>query len=139
MPRHWREWLGTIRAEQVEGFDLFLISKTHSARPDILDHENNALRQHAWLFYVGLLLSSTFATAHLPVMLTGARQDGEIDVRQQQDFDSPAPRIFRPYPPVFADDTRLAAQLGTQLDAVPRALVPGGHRDIHTNGPGMRT
>jgi hypothetical protein len=92
-----------------------------------LDDENNSLKQHAWLFYVGLLLSSTFAPAHPPVMLTGAKRDGEVDVRQQQDFDSPVPCIFRPYPPVFADHIRLAAQLGTQLDALPKASVPGGH------------
>jgi hypothetical protein len=32
MPLHWREWLGTIRADQVEDFDLFLVSKAHCKR-----------------------------------------------------------------------------------------------------------
>ena len=58
-------------------------------------------------FYVGLLLASTFAPAHKPVMLTGSRRVGEIDIRQQQDFDSPIPCLFRPYPPAVSEDIRL--------------------------------
>jgi hypothetical protein len=60
-------------------------------------------------------------------MLTGIRRDGEIDVRQQRDFDPPVPCIFRPYPPVFASHILLAAQLGTRLSALPKARVAGGH------------
>jgi hypothetical protein len=127
MPDHWKNWLGSIRSEQVASCNLFLISKALSARPDILDDENNELKQRAWVFYVGLLLASTFAPAHQPIMLTGVRRDGEIEVREQRDFDSPVTRIFRPYPPIFADDVQLAAQLGMNLDSLPKAQVPGGY------------
>jgi hypothetical protein len=127
IPPQWREWLGSIRAEQVEDFNLFLFSKMHSVTLDILDGENDRLKQHAWLFYVGLLLASTFAPAHQPIMLTGSRRAGEIDIRQQQDFDSPIPRVFRPYPPVLAGDIQLAAHLGGQLNALSTAPLPDGH------------
>jgi hypothetical protein len=36
MPPHWREWLGTIHTEKVEGSNLFLLSKAPSQTPDIL-------------------------------------------------------------------------------------------------------
>ena len=59
-------------------------------------------------------------------MLTGSRRVGEIDIRQQQDFDSPIPCLFRPYPPVVSEDIRLAAQLGEKLGALAAAPPPGG-------------
>jgi hypothetical protein len=37
IPHHWKDWLGSIRSEQVKTFNLFLISKALSAHPDILD------------------------------------------------------------------------------------------------------
>ena len=32
IPAHWREWLGSIRADEVERSDLFLISKMPSSK-----------------------------------------------------------------------------------------------------------
>jgi hypothetical protein len=127
VPANWQEWLGSIRAREVEDCNLFLLSKQASVAPDVLDGENEELKQRVWTFYVGLLLASTFAPAHRPVMLTGSRRAGEIDIRQQQDLDSPVPCIFRPYPPVIARDIQFAAKLGENLHALPAAALPGGH------------
>jgi hypothetical protein len=127
VPSNWQEWLGSIRASEVEDCNLFLLSKQPSSTPDILDAENQKLEQLVWNFYVGLLLASTFAPAHKPVMLTGSRRAGEIDIRQQKDLDSPIPCLFRPYPPVLATDIQLAAQLGEKLDALATAPLPDGH------------
>jgi hypothetical protein len=82
VPSNWREWLGSIRAREVEDCNLFLLSTQPSQTPDILDVENEQLKQYVWNFYVGLLLASTFAPAHRPVILTGSRRQGEIDIRQ---------------------------------------------------------
>lgn len=125
-PPHWREWLGSIRAGEVEDCNLFLLSKLASSTPDILDAENQKLKQRVWNFYVGLLLASPFAPARKPVMLTGARRDGEVDIRQESDFKSPVPCVFRPYPPVVFKDIRLAAQLGEKLSALGAAPPAGG-------------
>src|SRR5260370_29170301 len=94
VPAHWREWLGTIRADEVEGSNLFLLSKLMSSTPGVLDGENQKLQKNVWDFYVGLLLASTIAPAHKPAMLTGARWDGEEDIRRQQDFQPPIPWFF---------------------------------------------
>ena len=126
VPTEWREWLGSIRANEVAGSNLFLVSKLASATPDILDGENQSLQKRVRHFYVGLLLSVMFSPSHKPVMLTGARRDGVIDVRQQTDLELPASQVFRPYPPVVADDILLAAQLGQKLDAMLPVTVPGG-------------
>jgi hypothetical protein len=91
IPAQWQEWLGSIRAQEVKGANLFLLSKLPSSTLAIFNDENKKLQQRVWNFYTGLLLASTFAPAERPVMLTGSRRDGEIDVRQQQDLDSPIP------------------------------------------------
>ena len=57
VPPHWQEWLGSIRAQEVEDCNLFLLSKLASLTPDVLDAENQKLQQRVWTFYVGLLLA----------------------------------------------------------------------------------
>jgi hypothetical protein len=126
-PPQWREWLGSIRTEEVEDCNLLLISKLPSSKSGVLDEENQLLQQRVSNFYTGLLLASTFAPAHRPVMLSGSRRDGEVDIRQQHDFDSPTPCIFRPYPPVLNADIQLAAQLAGQIQALGTAPLAGGH------------
>src|SRR5260221_1826257 len=118
VPKHWHDWLGSIRAEEIQSFNLFLLSKIASRTPDILDDENVLLKQRAWEFYVGLLLTSRFAPSHKPVLITGSRRAGEIDIRQQQDIDLPVPCIFQPYPEIAAGEIELAAQLLGQLAAL---------------------
>jgi hypothetical protein len=76
MPAHWREWLGTIRTEEVEDSNLFLFSKMRSRATEVVDAEAAELKRHAGHFYTGVLLASPFAPAHKPVMLAGYRVTG---------------------------------------------------------------
>ena len=69
----WREWLGTIRVQQIERCNVFFLVKIRSATPDILDQENLDLENQAWRAYLGLLLSKLFATAEEPLVISGAR------------------------------------------------------------------
>jgi hypothetical protein len=118
VPDEWREWLGSIRVEEVEACDLFIAAKLKSATPDVLDGENIQLNNRVWGFYRGLLLSSTFATAHKPVILSGSCRDGEVGLRQLQDLDVPVPNDFRPYPDVAPDDFRQAATIAERLERI---------------------
>jgi hypothetical protein len=125
--RHWKEWLGTIRAEEVEAANLFLVSKIKSERPDVLDGENQSLRHLVSLFYVGLLLASTFSTAHKPVVLTGSRRNGEVDIREQQDLEIPVPCEFRPYPALTAEEIEAGARVAGEIKTIEETPLPGGH------------
>jgi hypothetical protein len=49
-PSHWKNWLGTTRSEEVEGSNLFLLSKIKSEQPDSLDRENQTLQHWVSLF-----------------------------------------------------------------------------------------
>jgi hypothetical protein len=93
IPAHWREWLGTIRTKEVENSNLFLLSKMRSQAPEIVDAETAKLKWRVGHFYAGLLLASPFAPAHKPVMLVGYRQNGEVNVRSQDDYEPAVPQI----------------------------------------------
>ena len=127
VPSHWKEWLGTIRAEEVEAANLFLLSKINSERPEDLDGENKSLQHLVSLFYVGLLLASTFSTAHKPVVITGSCRNGEVDIRQQGDLEIPVPRQFRPYPVLTAEDIETGARIAGKIRTIEEAPPPGGH------------
>jgi len=127
MPPHWREWLGTIRTQEVEGSNLFLLSKAPSQMPDIFDGENAELKRRAGHFYSGLLLASPFAPAHRPVMLQGSRHHGEIGVRSQDNYEPAIPSMVRYYPPVTLADLQLAAKLAQQIAGLETAPLSGGH------------
>jgi hypothetical protein len=127
MPAHWREWLGTIRTEEVEDSNLFLFSKMRSQAPEVVDSETAELKHHAGHFYTGLLLASPFAPAHKPVMLAGYRQGGEINVRSQDDYEPAIASMVRHYPPVNLADLQLAAKIASQVAALETAPLAGGH------------
>jgi hypothetical protein len=126
MPAHWREWLGTSRTEEVEDSNLFLLSKMRSHVPEIVDAETAELRWHAGHFYAGLLLASPFAPAHRPVILTGYRQNGEINVRSQDEYAPAIPSMVRHYPPVTFAELQLAATIASQIAAIETTSLAGG-------------
>jgi hypothetical protein len=126
MPAHWREWLGTIRTEEVEDSNLFLLSKMQSKAPEVVDAETAELKRHAGHFYAGLLLAGPFAPAHKPVMLAGYRQDGEINVRSQDDYEPAIPSIVRHFPSLTSAEVQLAAKIASQIAAIETSQLNGG-------------
>ncbi len=126
VPLQWQEWLGSIRIEEFGACNLFLLSKLASLTPDVLDTENKKLQERVGNFYVGLLLASTFAPAHRPVMLTGSRRGEEIGVRQHQNLDTPVPDVVRKYPSVTPENMQLAVQLAANLEAMSTSTLFSG-------------
>jgi hypothetical protein len=127
MPGHWRDWLGEIRTKEVEGSNLFLLSKMLSWNPDVLDAETVELKRHAGLLYAGLLLASSFFPAHKPVLLAGYRLNGEINVRSQDEYEAVIPSMVRHYPPVTLAELQLAARIASQIAAIEISSLVGGH------------
>ena len=79
------------------------------------------------LFYLGLLLASPFSTVHKPVVLSGSRRNGEIDIRQQGEFEIPVPCEFRPYLTLTAENIETGARIGGKIKAMEEAPLPSGH------------
>src|SRR2546425_12492289 len=78
---HWRTWIGTIKTEALEDSNFALYTTTPSAKPDILDEENNSLAETLGYLLYGILLhgvpyyEQTFS-------LNGAHVGGELNIRQ---------------------------------------------------------
>ncbi len=124
VPSEWWNWIGSIRTDQIQDSNLFLVSKLKSTTPDVPDGECHLLQLRVQHFYIGLLLSATFSPSHAPIMLTGSRKDDNIDIQQQMDLALPVPQVFRPYPPLTSAEIRLAAQLAQHLEAMQLDTEP---------------
>jgi len=128
VPENWRALLGSYRTSEVENCNLFLISKEASSALDVLNEENEILRQRVWEFYVGLLLASRFATTQHPVTFTGSRRGGEIDIRRQEDLERAIPSIIPPgFPAIAYDEVQCAARLAENIEKLATARIRGGH------------
>jgi hypothetical protein len=81
LDHHWREWIGKIKAEQVDRCNFFLVAVKRSARPEVLDDENETLRKMVNRLLHGLLLQGI--PNHVDgFVLTGAKVTSETHIRQ---------------------------------------------------------
>ncbi len=87
----WREWLGSIRAQNYERTNLALIAHAHSARPVVLDHANEALRQPVLSLCYALFLIDVFHHDG-GLIISGANVDGTVNIRQVAHLET----LYRP-------------------------------------------
>ena len=114
---HWRDWLGSIRSEQYASANFFILSKAKSATPEILDQENNDLKQVAINFYLGLLLAGRFRYFDKPLLLTGAKAREELSIRQLQEINSPI--IFSAVEPDDILNNKSLTRAAQLAEAIP--------------------
>jgi hypothetical protein len=81
MPGHWREWLGTLRVEDIEASTLILVSRQSSKNPKVLDGENQTLSRKVGWWLTGLQLACPLSVYEDPIQAGGCLTDGELDVR----------------------------------------------------------
>lgn len=127
MPQQWLQWLGSLRVQEIEQSTFFLMSKLDSKRPNVFDEEDQKLGDRVLRAYTGLMLSSRFGDAYKPTMISGACLNGEISVRQHQNFDPSIRSNFRFYIPVTDEELKQAGDLGANIDAIHKASISGGH------------
>src|SRR5712692_850194 len=84
LPEHWREWVGSVEAEQIEGrTGLLLLAKRASDRPRVINDENEHLQKRSQWLYWGLLASGRFWIDGAATQLTGAYAEGQVSVQQK--------------------------------------------------------
>jgi hypothetical protein len=78
---HWREWMGTVQLEHLERASLTIIATAPSNALDVLDAENESLRQRVLGMFYALHLVEIF---HYDggLTITGANTNGSVSVRQ---------------------------------------------------------
>jgi len=77
----WKEWLGTIKAEEFLNNDCFIIATQPSANIAMVDHENKALEVKVTQLYYSLLLHGIARCNDRGFILTGSNQAGEVEIR----------------------------------------------------------
>jgi hypothetical protein len=78
LPDHWREWLGTLRVEEMEESVLFLLAKMPSTQAGVLDGENQLLQDRVAHWFGGLMLVAKFHQRHDSFLVSGSREAGEV-------------------------------------------------------------
>lgn len=80
LPKHWREWLGTLEAQRLEKCRLFVLVAAPMQDASMLDHENRWLEHRADLFYRAMSLASVGYKAAwrlAQISHRASRQEGE--------------------------------------------------------------
>lgn len=114
---HWQEWLGSLRAKDIQQSNLVLCTTTPSQTPEILDQENIDLTQKLYYIMFGLLLQGVpqYDNGYI---LTGANVDAEIQVRQYGELNEYSPSYGMPEFRVGVDELNRGFSLANKLDGI---------------------
>ena len=126
---HWKEWLGSIRIEEIHNCNLFLMVKAKAGAPSVLDEENTRLENSVWQSYCGLLLADRFGVGQDPVQMTGARVRTDISVRRVRSLD--APIHADPYHQLELARVQEGARIGTAIKQFPWGKTWRFNRTLH--------
>jgi len=91
---HWKKWIGKIRSEDFKNASCFLISKSQTINPSVLDHENQVLSRRVCYIFDGLLVTKTPICRAPPFLMTGAKTNDEISIRGITDLRQPVFHAF---------------------------------------------
>ena len=81
LDKHWREWIGKIKAEKIDHCNCFFLATKSSDRPEVLDGENQLLQRRLSRLLYGLLLQAI--PDHVDgFILTGAQLPDGTHIRQ---------------------------------------------------------
>jgi len=117
---HWKEWIGSIATSELEMAQLFLLTKGPSAEPETLDGDNRKYQLRIYKFYQGLMLSGFLRCDGQPLLLTGASQKGNIDVREYRGLPNPHYIPGSPIDNIDIGRLNLVAKLASAIDIIPR-------------------
>lgn len=115
LPGYWRQWLGSMRVDDVSGCSLFLLAKLRSSQPEVLDGENQRLNAAVGDWFMGLVLETNFATSDALFIASGSCKDGKVDVRQFGSIRPPMPSVVSKRSPISVDQLCRAALIRESL------------------------
>jgi hypothetical protein len=77
----WRQWIGTLRAGEIENANLVLLASSPSANPQVLDNENQDLERTVLKLWYSVLILGVPAYRGSNVV-SGGRVGEEVQIRQ---------------------------------------------------------
>lgn len=117
---HWKEWLGSLRIEELKESNIVLCATSPSPNPQVLDDENKELTQHLYYITFGLLLQQV-PEYDKGYTLSGANVGGEVQIRQYGELNEYSPSYGMPVFHVGVAELIRALSLANQLDRIYRA------------------
>ena len=117
---HWQEWLGSLRAKDIQQSNFVLCTTTPSRTPEVLDQENIDLTQRLYYVMYGLLLQGV-PQYDKGYTLTGANVGGEIQIRQYGELNKYLPSYEMPVFLVGVAETNRALSIGNKLQPIYQA------------------
>jgi hypothetical protein len=124
IPDHWQIWLGTLRVEELQRANLFLLAHAPSQHPDSLDDENRQLSDIIHKLYFGMLIAVRYISHAEGFRMTGVHHGSEVDVREVTNYEevlAPAGCRGEPLEDAVLDAARLVAEGITAVE------VAGAH------------
>jgi len=117
---HWREWLGSLRTNEIERSNFILCASAASPNPEILDHENLELTEHLYYNIFGLLVQGVpeYGKGYT---LSGANVGGEIQIRQYGELNEYLPSYGMPFFDVGVPELNRAFSLANKLHGIYEA------------------
>jgi len=77
----WRQWIGTLRADEIEKANLVLLASSPSANPQVLDSENQKLERAVLKLWYSVLILGVPAYRGSNVV-SGGKVGEEVQIRQ---------------------------------------------------------
>lgn len=118
LPDHWKGWLGSQRAEEIESCNAFLGVKSQAAQPGVLDGDDQRLRSLIGHWYSGLMLTGKFLNLDDPFIVAGSYLRDELDVRHFELLDPSGRGIVESYPQLVPAHLASALRIGQALEAL---------------------
>jgi hypothetical protein len=82
LPSHWKEWIGSIGAHELEEAGLVLLAKVPSADPEVQDAATKIVQRRVGALFWGLLVAGHLRFEREGAQLSGGNTAGNIDVQQ---------------------------------------------------------
>lgn len=117
LPEEWRGWLGSFRTEAMEQSSLYLLAKTASQTPSIVDAETQMLERRVSDWFAGLMLTTRFWQDADAFLVSGSRIDGRVDVRGFRGLKPPQRAIVDVEGPITASQLVVAASVGATFSS----------------------
>jgi hypothetical protein len=119
LAEHWKEWIGSIRAGDIERASLLLVAKRRSESPRVQDGDTKALDRRIRHLYWGALAVAPLVCSKAPTLVLGGCHDESCDVHQVALLAQPYYTMGTDTVPVSQEWLVESAAIADALDKMP--------------------
>ena len=124
MPSHWRDWVGSIRLEDLERASAHLVASAPIAGTADWEQAGLDLHTKVYRFYLGLLITTDFMAHKRGTLLVGSTPDDGPDVETLTEYEA---TYFVPGAPEALVSDRKIRHAGRLAQAIAEIYARGTH------------